>query len=468
MAYSFESIDVGILDQSGYMIDLVTTGGATVSGHTGSGMDCSAGGATGVDLSAPMETAVALNSASVMMWVKSNPGAAGTQVLFHVGGGNTDDSSHVTVYASNAGGMLAVTWGARSATTTTSILDGLWHFVSVQHDSDVSTGLVIKVDDAVVYTDPAAGTFIALPSGAFAIGQMCGGALPFDGVIDDFRGINDPIDSVSLGTSNAVFMADPVRNLLELEYGCDASSGTVLADTSGYGRDATLASPSWAPAGGKYAGALDIGGHRTANDPIGTVAANFIDASRWAFLFWFNGAADATSEVYTIIEVRDAADNVRAEMLVQPNQGGWNVYPRIYDTAFNQWISSPNFGIPPDGAWHHVAFTIFPQGWLSLLDGVEVGSASGLPLMTFPNWDVVNVGAGRFAGPVDGMIDDVRILSNYMYDGAVQKHMAHATTPAEQPASAGALHVGSATPSAIYAGAAPVDALYVGEVQIYP
>ncbi len=461
IAYSFDSaVGATVPDQSGYLADLTTTGGVSAAGHTAGGMRCNNGGGTGV-LPDYQHQAALGGAGSYMMWAKPD-GAGTSQVLWAIGTGSTGDV--IVLYAADPSGHVAYYANGVLHTTTVSIMDGGWHHVSVQTQGDLSSGgLVIKVDDTIVYQG-APLTTQNLNAAAFSIGQLSDGSMRFQGVIDDFRALNDPIDSATLGTSNADFMATPVRSLLDAEYSLDETSGTTAHDTSGKDHALILTSGSLWTAG-KHAGGLNIGGGATT--PVGNAQITAGESPRWTLMCWYKTPATAgnSGAVWTIVEVRDTAGNLRAEILTADGSS-ISLYPRVYDQDHNQWFGqSYNNSIPADGDWHHLAVAIYPTGVDAYVDGVEVGGQSGLPSIDFPDWDVLNVGAGRFTGPPTGAVDDVRVISNYLYDDAIGRQLAAASTA--PPTKINSLWVGDRQPSAIYVGSQPVTAIYVGSTLVY-
>jgi len=472
LAYGFDGAISGLVrDQSGYLADLTVTGGTAAQGHGDSGlsggMNCSSGGGVG-QLPQYMfqnNTGFADRSGSFMMWAKATGSGSSEQVLFHVRStaqgafGNTDD---VVLWASRGDSQMALQWQGTVAIPF-NLFDGAWHFVSVQTGGDLSSGgLVVKVDDTVVYSDTKGANSGTITSGAFALGQATDGTRAFSGVIDDFRALNDPIDSAGLGTSNAEFMATPVRSLLEVEYGFDEGTGSVAHDTSGRGNDLLLTSQGWVT--GKHGSALDISGE-AANSPDGSVTISPPDSPRWTLMCWFRAdtaAAPATGTVYSLAQVAGTDGSLRCELLLHAEDGYWGVYPRVYDSAGAQWYAtSYHNSMPQDGAWHHLAVTVFPTGARTYVDGAPLDpDMNNAPQNAHDGWSVIGVGGLRFASPPSAQVDDLRLVSNYLYPDAISRQMAAESTA--PPSSVNDTFKDGAQPSGFFLGSTPVSRLYLG------
>jgi len=432
VAYSFDdSITSLIPDQSGYLVDLTASGGVSAVGHTSGGMDCTNGGGKGQLPTQMYQGSGGLQNraGSWAMWVKTTGSSATEQVLFQVQSasstwGNSDD---IVLWASRGDGVLALQWqGIKSLSAN--LYDGEWHYVSVQTQGDLSSGgLVVKVDDTVVYSDTSTGTTATLTNGAFALGQSLDNARHFQGIIDDFRLLNDPIDSAGLGTSNAEFMNTPVVSLLDAQFTFDEGTGLTAFDSSGYNHNFTLTSGSWVT--GKHGDAIDISGEAIST-PLGVADIDAGSSPRWTLMLWFFSSmvTAATNDVYSIAQVTDTSGNLRAEMLIHAEDGVWGMYPRVYDSAFEQWYStSYHSSIPQDGAWHHLAITVFPTGARTYVDGNPLDpDSNNLASNAHENWDVLSIGGNRFASPDNAQIDDLRLVSNYLYGDAIERHMASA------------------------------------------
>lgn len=446
VAYSFDR-EVGSLvrDFSGYLNDLIVSGGVSAQGRWEAsgpvgGMDCSAGGGV-FDMRTPsggfssLQSGLDGTSYGLMAQVKANPGASGEQVLFHVGAAGGTAVDHFTVYASDVGEHVKVRRNGTDITSTAAVLDGGWHHVSVQSGGDLeSGGIVVKVDDVEVAHAAASSGSGSSGFPFLAIGQTVGGTLAFDGIIDDVRVLNDPIDSASLSTTNAGFMNAPVVNQLVVQYKFDETTGTTAADTSDNGYDAALTTAAQWSTGGVHDGALKAGDSAAAGSPFGTAAIALKTSDRVTLMCQLkvpSTASDNANE--TVFEIRNTAGLLRAEFLIAPqsNLAYWRIYQHDGTT---QWVPSANLAITRD-AWHHYAIALAPTAYAPMLDGVAVGGASSTA-PAFDDWATLHLGAGRFKATTPAvLIDDLRVVNNYLYPEAIARHMATGDANPPPPAS---------------------------------
>lgn len=452
-----------VADYSGFLHHLTVTGGVSASGKwpgpAGRGaMNCTAGG--GIVKENPI--GFTGTGFGICWWMKLTPGGPTDQVAFHLGTkGSSDTTTGIVFWAADVLGRLAFRRGTEVITTTTDLRDGNWHFVSVQAGSNLASGAtVITVDGAsnIVGTGavPTALTNPDKTANYLSIGQDLAGGRTVHGLIDDLSG-GDPNDSTSLGYSQAVIMGSPLTSRLWGQWSFEEQAGAVGYDTSGFGRDMTLTAPvTWTGGSG-----IHLGGSRTAGSPLGTATLGSNSERRWLIGFWLRrGTINVTTDPKTILEVRTSSGDLRFEALLSADdtQVIFTSYATggVVDTSYTFTI--------PDTDWHHYALSHsvgVQRTWF--LDGT--GAIANGGAFATADWNVLNIGAGHYAGPVDADLDDVRLINNYLFDTDVRRQMA--VSSAVPLVAVNKMNLGATPLDATAWGANPVKAVYLGREIVF-
>jgi fibronectin type 3 domain-containing protein len=189
-------------------------------------------------------------------------------------------------------------------------------------------------------------------------------------------------------------------------YKFDEASGSLAADSAGYGNNATVnGEGSWVP-GNNGGNAVSLNGtNGYVSLPKGIVSGNSTStiaawvylnsASNWMRLFDF-GSGAATNMFLT----------------VQNGQSGKIRFAIKNNNSLEQQING-TAALPTEG-WHHVAVTLNGETGILYVDGNEVGRNSVMTLKpsdlgsTTQNW----IGRSQFPDPyLNGKVDDFRIYS---------------------------------------------------------
>lgn len=461
-AFSFdEPLGTKWHDQSGFLNDLTNAGGTAGPGKwatptTYGGLVCTAGGATGTMTSGASQSvsewndALATDTGSVGMWVKSASGASGTMVLFHAnttsGSNDYTSSNAFTIWASNASGYVAVSAKGTTTASTTNILDGNWHYVSVQAGGDlVSGGLAIKVDGTVVASRAALATTTGIPL-YYSVGMALDATQKFNGTIDDVVGLNDPMDSSSGGTSETMFSGSPVTSALQLQWTMDETSSPAY-DTSGNTRDLTVSTVTSTT--GEHGNALTSGATQLAAATFWAQATpNLATSPRFTIMFWMNFKdTQVWSSATGLMEILGATSGIRFELFAETTGSQVKLMPRLYAADGATQNYAPTTGsivFAEPNTWHHVAFTLAPTLIKPYIDGVSGTSGTLSPSMSYADWFKLNFASTRFASIPNVAFDDVRIVSNYLYTDAITRHMAtaNAAPPINPVTGTGSLALG--------------------------
>jgi hypothetical protein len=199
--YSFNTDTVTgstVRDLAGYFLNGTISGSAAVAtGKYGNGLNCTGGSMTvgPIDeFSYPVNTDGGL---SVAAWVKLNDNTAAARCIASA---TANSALKWAVYASNASGNVEVKIAGSTYSTSTSIRDGAFHHVMVSYDKTVATDTVkIYVDGTQVHSVNAVNVLtyngnVTMRAGlnAFAGGEA------LNGIVDDLRWWNDPVESTSI------------------------------------------------------------------------------------------------------------------------------------------------------------------------------------------------------------------------------------------------------------------------------
>ena len=201
--YTFNADTVSgttVRDVAGYFLHGSIVGSATlVAGKYGNGLNCT-GGAMHVVVRPPKagDSFYPLNTdggLSIAAWVELNDNTAAARCIASASSGST---LNWAVYASNASGNVEAKIAGATYSTTTSIRDGEQHHVLVVYDATPSTDTVkIAVDGVQVLSVNASaalaysGTEVTMEAGR----NTLTGSEALNGIVDDLRWWNDPVEA---------------------------------------------------------------------------------------------------------------------------------------------------------------------------------------------------------------------------------------------------------------------------------
>ena len=205
-------------------------------------------------------------------------------------------------------------------------------------------------------------------------------------------------------------------------YACESASGNTLPDSSGNGRNATLAGDygyaSYGFAAGKVGNALDLssswgGGYAKLPANLLSTACEATVAS-WVYLY----SKQAWQRVF------DFGKDTNSYMFLTNSSEGNRMRFAITSSGYwNEQLVEGTSALPV-GSWHHVAIVLGSNGGTLYLDGVQIGSNAA---MTLRPSDVgvgsaYYLGRSQYAGDpyLDGMIDELRIYDRALSASEIQ------------------------------------------------
>lgn len=278
----------------------------------------------------------------------------------------------------NMVGVLQTTWGKASSVvsdTSMTVNDGSGCPVSVYGPTGVA------VDGSVVRV-----------TGISAI-QKSGsthGRVLFTRSMVDVRVLSGP----------TITLPNPV-----VYYAFNETSGTTAADSSGNGKNATLAAGAgWAA--GRQGNALILNGSATSyvSMPSGIVSSlNNFTISSWIKL----------SSLSTWARLFDFGTGTETNMFLAPSAGGGVTRFAIkYNNSAEQQVNA-SAGLST-GAWKHVAVTLSGTTGILYIDGVEVGRNTSVTLKpsSLGTTTLNYIGKSQYADPyLSGLVDEFRIYN---------------------------------------------------------
>ena len=193
----------------------------------------------------------------------------------------------------------------------------------------------------------------------------------------------------------------------------DESSGTNADDSSGNNHDGTLSGGSWAPTGGKFDGAVDLG---DANSDHVEVPTTGMSASAGTVSVWGRIEGTQLGERYFFGHTSGSGpsgwvDRMQIYMDNDDNQLDLGLGDS-HTTAINIQTLSAN-------TWYHIALTWDGGDYVVYVDGIEKASGTYTGLSTLNSIaDIGNNGNTTYrVSAFQGKLDDVRV-----YDGALSKY----------------------------------------------
>jgi hypothetical protein len=191
----------------------------------------------------------------------------------------------------------------------------------------------------------------------------------------------------------------------------DESSGTTAADSSGNNHDGTRSGGSWAPTGGEFDGAVELG--TDTNDHV-EVPATGMSASAGTVSVWGRMEGTQSGCRYFFGHTYNPPDWTSTIQLYM--DGGNNQLDLgIGDTH----AKDTNIMTLSADTWYHIALTWDGTNYVVYVDGIEKASGTYTGLSTLNSIaDIGNTGNSSYRTEAfQGLLDEVRI-----YDGALSKY----------------------------------------------
>jgi hypothetical protein len=392
--YSFNADTVDgttVRDVAGYFLHGSIVGSAAlVAGRYGNGLNCT-GGAMHVLVRPPKagDDFYPLNTdggLSVAAWVQLNNSTAAPRCIASA---TSDGTLNWAVYASNATGNVEARIAGATYSTSTSIRDGLQHHVLVVYDATPSTDTVkIAVDGVQVLSVNAgatmtySGTEVTMEAGR----NTLTGTEALDGIVDDLRWWNDPVEAAYWPTLVAAEQID--HQLAVYPFDDDTAE-----DFGSYGRDLAVA-PSASFTTGLYGNALVSGA--AAAGAIGAV--NFPDCDRLAICGWLRLDTAPIGSPAPILAINDTLGSARVRVVVNTARTVTATWTTIDDGT----VSVTSTATLTVGQWTRFQFAINPTYVQVRLeaDNATVNIGDGVPHVTpaIDGLDQLYVGGDATAG----------------------------------------------------------------------
>ncbi|GAA1578637.1 hypothetical protein GCM10009789_35230 [Kribbella sancticallisti] len=367
--YTFNADTVSgttVRDIAGYFLHGTIVGSATlVAAKYGDGLNCT-GGAMHVvvrppkagDSFYPLSTDGGL---SIAAWVELNDNTAAARCIASASSGGT---LNWAVYASNASGNVEAKIGGATYSTTTSIRDGEQHHVLVVFDATASTDTVKIAVDGVEVLSVNAGAALAY-SGTEVIMEAgrntLTGSEALDGIVDDLRWWNDPVEAAYWPTLIAVEQIDHQLAIYPFDQDTAEDLGTS-------GRDLTVA-PSASFTTGLYGRALVSG--TAAAGASGVV--DFPDCDRLAICGWLRLDTAPTGAAAPILAIDNSSNNARVRVVVNTNRTVTATWTTIDDGT----VSVTSTAVLTVGQWTRFQVAINPTYVQVRLEGDQVTESIG-------------------------------------------------------------------------------------------
>lgn len=322
--YSFNTDTVSgstVRDLAGYFLHGTVSGSTSfVAGKTGygNGLNCTGGSMTVGPINEfdyPVNTDGGL---SVAAWVKLNTTTAAVRCIASA---TANSALKWALYASNASGNVEAQIAGSTYSTSTSIRDSAWHHVLVSLDKTVATDTVkIYVDGVEVHAVNAVNVLtyngnVTMKAGlnAFAGGES------LDGIIDDLRWWNDPVEAS---------WVDDVMNSEQVDFQLAVYpfDDDTVDDFSIYSRDLTkTANGSYTT--GLYGRALQS----TSTGAGATATVSLGDCDRLAITGWMR-LDSAPGSAVPILAINTSGGSSRLRAVVNADRTVTATWVTIYGT----------------------------------------------------------------------------------------------------------------------------------------
>jgi hypothetical protein len=386
--YSFNTDTVNgtkVRDLAGYFLTGTVSGSTSfVAGKYGNGLNCT-GGAMTVgpidEFAYPVDTTGGL---SVAAWVKLNTTTAAARCIASA---TSNSALKWAVYASNASGNVEVKIAGVTFTTTTSIRDGLFHHVMVVLDAVPATDTVkIYVDGTQVLSTTTATPLTYNGNVTMKVGvNAFAGGESLDGIVDDFRWWNDPVDS---GSISAVTGAEQV----DFQWAIYPFDDDTTDDFSVYNRDlAKTSNGSYVQ--GLYGRALQS----TSAGAGATATVAFGDLDRLNITGWIRlDSAPGSSVPIMALNTSGGASKMRA--VVNTDRSITTTWVTVYGT-----YSVTSGSVLTVGQWSRFHLNMNPTYVGIRLDSTSqttTATSQPVPVLapTVTAMDVLYVGGDQAAG----------------------------------------------------------------------
>lgn len=374
--YSFNADTVDgttVRDVAGYFLHGSIVGSAAlVAGRYGNGLNCT-GGAMHVLVRPPKagDDFYPLNTdggLSVAAWVQLNNSTAAPRCIASA---TSDGTLNWAVYASNATGNVEARIAGATYSTSTSIRDGLQHHVLVVYDATPSTDTVkIAVDGVQVLSVNAGATMtysdteVIMEAGR----NTLTGTEALDGIVDDLRWWNDPVEAAYWPTLVAAEQIDHQLAVYPFDH-------ETAEDFGSYGRYLAVA-PSASFTTGLYGNAL-VSGAAAAG---ATGAVNFPDCDRLAICGWLRLDTAPIGSPAPILAINDTLGSARVRVVVNTAQTVTATWTTIDDGT----VSVTSTATLTVGQWTRFQFAINPTYVQVRLeaDNATVNIGDGVPHVT--------------------------------------------------------------------------------------
>jgi hypothetical protein len=356
-------IGTTVRDVAGYFVHGAITGSAALDagGKYGQGLNCTGGSLRAANIDSFLYTVNTDGGVSFAAWVKLNTTTAAARCIASA---TANSVLSWAVYASNVTGNVEVKVAGTTYSTSTSIRDGAYHHVMLVHDKVVATDTItVYVDGTSVLSTTATTSLTYTGNVTMEIGRNALTATePLDGIVDDCRWWNDPVESTYIST---VVAAEQIDFQLAI-YPFDTDDGT---DASTYeGRDLTIAaSATFAP--GIYGRALVSGA--TAAGASGTI--NLPDLDRLAISGWVRVDTLPTTGSAPILAITDSGGSSKLRVVVNSTGTITATWVTIYGT-----LSTATTATVTAGTWARIQVAMNPTYIaLKLNTATEVQQSTG-------------------------------------------------------------------------------------------
>ena len=350
--YTFNANTVSgttVRDVAGYFLHGTIVGSATlVPGRYGDGLNCT-GGALHIVVRPPKagDSFYPLNTdggLSIAAWVELGDNTAAARCIASASSGGV---LNWAVYASNASGNVEAKIAGTTYSTTTSIRDGEQHHVLVVYDATPSTDTVKIAVDGVEVLSVNAGTALAYSGTEVTVEagrNTLTGSEALNGIVDDLRWWNDPVEAAYWPDLVA---AEQIDHQLAI-YPFDHDSAE---DFGSYGHALTVA-PSASFTDGLYGRALVSG--TAAAGASGVVG--FPNCDRLAICGWLRLDTAPVGSAAPILAIDDSSNNARVRVVVNTDRTVTTTWTTIDDGT----VSVTSTAALTVGQWTRFQFAINP------------------------------------------------------------------------------------------------------------
>jgi hypothetical protein len=348
--YSFNTGTVSgtqVQDLTGSFLDGTIVGSAAItsgkSGYDGA-LNCT-GGALRVPVPFGAYALDTSGGIAVSAWVKLNTTTAAQRCI---ASGSSSGALDWALYGSNASGNVEMVIEGTAYSSTANIRDSLWHHVMVVLDRVSGPGnesVKIVVDGTLFLSSTGLTTGFAYSGDAIieAGRNALSGAQSLDGIVDDLRWWNDPVESGSWPTVRD-------NEQIDFQYGIYAFDNGTADDLSIYNRDLTLdGSASFAT--GIYGSALKTAG----SVPAASAAVAYGDLDRLSISGWMRLDVAPSGSAVPIMAIADTGGTNKFRVVVNTDRTITATWVTIYGT-----YSVTSTAAMTVGAWNRFQIAMNP------------------------------------------------------------------------------------------------------------